>query len=115
MTISNPMLDLNIRTPPTATSQLGPPLALAAGLAAAVAALALFSQRLHGDLVPAALSGMFFVLAAVIAALTWRRPRKTPRLSYWDVAGVFTLIGVCIAATVEPEQMINIVSPNRQP
>lgn len=97
MTISNPMLDLNIRTPPTATSQLGPPLALAAGLAAA------------------ALSGMFFVLAAVIAALTWRRPRKTPRLSYWDVAGVFTLIGVCIAATVEPEQMINIVSPNRQP
>ncbi len=53
---------------------------------------------------------MFFVLAALVALLAWQRPAQGPHLSYWDVAGAFTLIAIAVAALVEPDQMIRIVA-----
>ena len=35
---------------------------------------------------------------------------RGPRLSYWDVAGVLIFIGICVAAAIEPEQMVRLVA-----
>jgi len=53
---------------------------------------------------------LLFVLAAAVALVAWRRPALGPRLTYWDVAGALTLSGLCVAAAVEPEQMVRLVA-----
>ena len=50
-------------------------------------------------------------LRHAVALVAWRRPRRRgPRLTYWDVAGALTLIGICVAAAIEPEQMVRLVA-----
>jgi hypothetical protein len=89
---------------PPSTS--GPQIVFVGALAAAVATAAVLDQSLS---LPA-VSTLLFVLAAAVALIAWRRPRRGPRLSYWDVAGVLTFIGICVAAAIEPDQMVRLVA-----
>ena len=110
MTISNPIERLRVRSHPSAS---GPHIVLAGALATVVAAAAVLTPldpSLAKDLLLPAASMLLFVLAAAVAVVAWRRPARGPRLTYWDVAGALTLIGLCVAAAVEPEQMVRLVA-----
>jgi hypothetical protein len=71
---------------------------------------AVFQESLSSHALLSASSLLLFLLAAVIAVIAWRRPVPHHQFSYWDAAGALTLVGLCVAATVEPEQMIRIVA-----
>jgi hypothetical protein len=67
-------------------------------------------QSLSKDHVLPGVSTLLFALAAAVALIAWRRPTRGPRLCYWDVAGVLTFIGICVAAAIEPDQMVRLVA-----
>ena len=53
---------------------------------------------------------VFFLLAAVLVPLAWLRRGMNPlNVTYADVAGALTLIGVFAAAAIEPEQMVRLI------
>ncbi len=57
---------------------------------------------------------LLFVLAGAMALLAWRRRESNPlQVNCWDVAGALTLIGICAAATIEPEQLVSLVESLR--
>ena len=88
----------------------GPTLVLAGALAIVLACAAVFQETLSPEALLPASCLLFFTLAAAIALIAWRQPLSSRGFSYWDAAGVLTLIGLCIAAAVEPEQMVGIVA-----
>ena len=70
----------------------------------------MLAQSPSKDHVLPTVSTLLFVLAAAVALIAWRRPTRGPRLSYWDVAGVLIFIGICVAAAIEPDQMVRLVA-----
>jgi hypothetical protein len=64
------------------------------------------------DVVLPLVSSFLFLCSALIAFMAWRRGRRRyPQLvDYWDVAGAVTLVGICVATLVEPEQMVRLVA-----
>jgi hypothetical protein len=92
--------------PPTA----GPAVVLTSALAGVLVWAALFQESLTPHALLSASSLLLFTLAAVVALIAWRRPVPERQFSYWDAAGALTLIGLLVAASVEPEQMIQIVA-----
>ena len=70
----------------------------------------MLGQSMSKDHVLPTVSTLLFVLAAAVALIAWRRPTREPRLSYLDVAGVLTFIGICVAAAIEPDQMVRLVA-----
>ena len=89
----------------------GPAVVFAATVLTAFAALAVATAALPQDLVLPLISTLFLAAAAVVALLAWLRERAPDpfRLTYWDVAGALTLIGICAGALVDPEQMVRLV------
>ena len=84
--------------------------AAVAGLALWVAACALLSP----DAVVPVVATLFLALAAVVGMIAWHRGRMNPdNVTYTDVAGALTLIGLCAAATIDPEQMVRLVVGGR--
>jgi hypothetical protein len=84
------------------------------GFAAAILAGALgwfvATRMLPADAVMPAVSTLLLVLAALFAALAWWRGRMNAgEVSFADVAGALTLIGLFAAATIEPEQLVRLV------
>jgi hypothetical protein len=54
---------------------------------------------------------LLFILAALFSLVAWRRGRQDPsNVTYWDVAGALTLIGLCATATIDGEQVQRIVA-----
>jgi hypothetical protein len=91
-------------------SALGPEVTFAASLVAALAAMAVSVATPPNDLVLPVVSTFCFVLAGLVAlgaAIRWRMPDRDPP-AYWDVAGILTFIGICIAAPIDPEQMVRL-------
>ena len=111
MTITNPVERLRTRSQPSSS---GPHIALAGALAAILAAAAVLDQSLPKEHLLPAVCTMFFVAAAAVAAIAWFRPlsRQLSRqpMSYWDIAGGLTFIGVCMAALIEPDQLIRFIA-----
>jgi hypothetical protein len=92
-------------------SGVGPELAFAGATVAAFAAWAASKATLPLDLVMPIVSTLFLVFAAAAAAVAWRYRGMDPsRVTYMDVAGALTLIGICAAATIDPEQMVRLVA-----
>ena len=85
--------------------------------AAAVAGFALWvalRALLSPDAVVPVVATVFLALAAVVGVIAWRRGRMNPdNVTYTDVAGALTLIGLCAAATIDPEQMVRLVAGGR--
>ena len=97
---------------------LGPPIALGVAIIVAAAAVALSPAPMTEAGASAAVVTSLFVMAGAIALLAWMLGRGSqPRgLTYWDVAGVLTFIGICVGSTIEPQQLVELVGPyDRRP
>lgn len=91
------------------------PRALFAATAVAGLGLWLASRALLSpDAVVTVVATVFLALAAVVGVIAWLRGRMDPdNVTYTDVAGALALIGLCAAATVDPEQMVRLVAGGR--
>ena len=112
MTITNPI-------PNTATpvfrSGTGPVIALTGALAGTLAVAAVLQPTIAREaLVPTAVC-LLFLFAAAAAMIAWLRPMSRRQFTYWDTAGALTFIGICVTATVEPEQMVQLVAGTNPP
>jgi hypothetical protein len=107
MTITNPLGGTRARSvEPTS----GPQLVLTGALAAILTVGAVFQQSMSGDALVPGLVFLFFILAAAVALIAWHRPVPVQQFSYWDAAGLLTLMGIAMAAAVEPDQMVRLVA-----
>jgi hypothetical protein len=88
---------------------MGPRAGFLAALFAALGAAAISHATLTADHVMPVVATVFLMFAATFGALAWWRGRMDERgLTYRDVAGALTLIGICAAAAIDSEQMIRI-------
>jgi hypothetical protein len=90
---------------------IGPWLAFAAAVFGGIAVWTGLSMTVTAGLVVPMVATLSFLFAAALAVVAWSRAGENPAgVTYADVAGAITLIGLCIAATIEPEQMARIVA-----
>lgn len=94
---------------------LGP--RLAAGVAGLVllAAFLAAASSLPRPLVLPILSLAALGIAAAVALFAWRRPiqRDAEHVTYWDVAGALTFLGVSAATLSEPEHFWPLIEQTR--
>jgi hypothetical protein len=65
---------------------------------------------LPADMVMPLFATLLLLFAAIFGAIAWWRGRMDPGgVTYLDVAGALTLIGVCAAAAIDSEQMLRLV------
>jgi ABC-type Fe3+-siderophore transport system permease subunit len=89
---------------------IGPQLGFAAATFSVFAAWAGLIVAIPAALVMPVIATMLFVFATVFALVAWRHRGEDPtRVTYMDVAGAMTLIGLCAAATIDPDQLVRIV------
>ena len=89
---------------------LGPQVLFAVALALAVVAWLFIERNFHTDLAMPLAVTLLFAAAAAAAPIAWMRGGVSrEQVNYWDVAGALTLIGICAAATIDPEQLVRIV------
>lgn len=92
---------------------LGPQFGFFAAVLAVVGVFALSRATLPADLVMPLVSTALIALAAAFGAAAWWRGWMDPNgVTYRDVAGALVLIGLCAAATIDPDQMVRIVQSN---
>jgi len=98
---------------------IGPPALLAAAVLAAFGTVAMAPATLSNSSVGAAIAILLFLTASAAALVAWWLGGRSPRgrgLTYWDVAGALTFIGICVAATVEPNEMVALIeAADRKP
>jgi hypothetical protein len=96
-------------------SVIGPIEALTGALATAVVFAAILQPSILREALVPATATLIFALAALLALIAWLRPVPQQQFTYWDAAGILTFIGVCAAAMVGPEQMLQLVAGTEQP
>lgn len=107
MTITN-SAGARVRSAPLAP--LGPRLLFGSATFSALAGVALADVWMPKDLMLAAVSASLFGLAGVTALAAWRRPAfRDPQPSYLNVAGALVLVGICIAALIEAQEMVRLI------
>jgi uncharacterized membrane protein (DUF4010 family) len=89
----------------------GPTVAAIVIGAALLAALAVSAWSLPPALVLPAFSLIALGIACAMALLAWRQPGAANgrRVSYWDLAGALTFLGLCAAILSEPEQVLPLL------
>ena len=93
----------------------GPQLTFAAALFIGAATWIVAPSALSPDAVMPAVSTVFLVLAGVLGMIAWRRGRMDPgNVTYADAAGALTLIGLCAAATIDPDQLLRLTTAHRE-
>ena len=89
----------------------GPQLGFAAATFAGLAVGTGVIVTLPAHLTMPVVATLLLALAACFAVVAWRLRDEDPtRVTYADVAGALTLIGLCAAATIDPEQLTRIVA-----
>ena len=118
--VSGPRKNLPLRTArPTANEgsrrrTLGPELAFGGAVFASFAAWGASTVTLPPDLIMPVVATLFLGFAAVLAMVGRRnRDPESNQVTYADVAGALTLIGLCAAATIDPDQMVRLVESGR--
>ncbi len=118
--VSGPRKNLPLRTArPTANEgsrrrTLGPELAFGGAVFASFAAGGASTVTLPPDLIMPVVATLFLGFAAVLAMFGARnRDPDSGQVTYADVAGALTLIGLCAAATIDPDQMVRLVESGR--
>lgn len=95
----------------------GPQALFGIAVVAAFAVLAGAVGALPGVLAAPAAATLLLAMAAAAALAGWLRGNRTDaaRLTYWDVAGALTLVGIGAAALIDPEQLARVFdAPSRQ-
>ncbi len=89
---------------------IGPQLGFAAATFAGFAAWSGLIVTLPPHVVMPVIATMFLTFAAGFAVVAWRRRGEDPtRVTYADVAGALTLIGLFAASTIDPDQLLKII------
>ena len=87
-----------------------PRLGFVAAILTCAVVWAVATQTLPPDAVMPAVSTLLLGFAALFGVIAWRRGRTdSANVTYADVAGALTLVGICAAATIDPEQMVRLV------
>ncbi len=99
-------------TQPAGRDAVGPEIALAAACLVAIAGFKLLQPMLPEAAMLPLVVTTFFMMAGTAALWAWFSggPSRSPQLSYWDVSGLLTFIGICIAAVIEPEGLVQLVA-----
>jgi hypothetical protein len=94
----------------THAQTFGPQVLFASAVAAAFAVLAGAVTRLSDTLVAPVASTLLLVIAAAAALVGWLREggTETSRVTYWDVAGALTFVGIGAAALVDSDQIARV-------
>jgi hypothetical protein len=88
----------------------GPQMLFATALLIAVGAWIFAERTFSSDAIMPIVATLLFVLAAA-TAVVWRRETvASDRVTYWDVAGALTFIGIGAAALIDPEQMLRLLT-----
>jgi hypothetical protein len=94
---------------------IGPQLAFGAATVAGFATWAAAGALLPQDAVMPVVASVFLTAAACLGVIAWLRGWMNPNgVTYRDVAGALTLIGICAAATIDSEQMIRLMHSQRE-
>lgn len=90
---------------------IGPQLGFAAATFAGFAAWSGLIVTVSNEMIMPTLATMFLAFAAGFAAIAWRRRggEDPTRVTYADVAGALTLIGLFAASTIDPDQLVRII------
>ena len=91
--------------------RIGPQMFFAGAVAFAAATWIFAVTNYSHDMTLPLVVTVFFGLAALAALVAWGRgtmPRH--RVTYWDVAGALTFIGMGAAVLIDPEQMLRLVA-----
>ena len=89
---------------------VGPELTFAAATLAVVSAWGALKMTAPPDLILPVVTSLVLLFASAIAIVAWRhRTMDQEAVTYWDVAGALTLIGLCLSATIEPDQLLRLV------
>jgi hypothetical protein len=107
MTITNPIRNT---AAPVARAGTGPVIALTGALAGTLAVAAALQPSMAREALAPMAAILIFLFAAAVALIAWLRPMSRQQFTYWDAAGALTFIGICVTATVEPEQMVQLVA-----
>ena len=95
-------------------SGVGPPLGFAAAVFAGFIAWTGLAASGATDLIMPVIATMLLLCAAGFALIAWRNhDEDSERVTYADVAGALTLIGLFAAATIDPDQLLRIVATGR--
>ena len=95
---------------------IGPQLGFAAVTLAGFAAWSGLIVSIPRDMVMPVIASMFLLAAVAFAVIAWRHRGEDPkRVTYADVAGALTLIGLFAAATIDPDQLVRAIEVGPQP
>ncbi|HET7679507.1 MAG TPA: hypothetical protein VFK79_05165 [Xanthobacteraceae bacterium] len=93
---------------------LGPQTVFVAALMLAATAGIFGPRSFTPDMTLPIVATLLFASAAAASLLAWNHGATAQHhLTYWDVAGALTFIGIAIAALIDPEQMLRIVTGAR--
>ena len=88
----------------------GPQLAFAACTFAAAAGLTVSTWTLPAPLILPVLSVFLILAACGMGLVAWLCASGDERgLTYWDVSGALTFVGICLALASEPEQVLPLL------
>jgi hypothetical protein len=88
---------------------LGPQLGFAATMVTGAVAWIAAQATLPPDAVMPLVSTLLLILAGAFALIAWRHePMNPDNVTYRDVAGALTLIGLCAAATIDSDQVVRL-------
>ena len=90
---------------------IGPQVGFAAATFAGFAAWSGLIVSVPNVWIMPVLATIFLAFAACFAAIAWCNRGEDPaRVTYADVAGALTLIGLFAASTIDPDQLVRIVA-----
>lgn len=93
---------------------IGPQVGFAAATLSAFAAWSGLIVTVPQDLLMPVIATLFLAFAAGFGVIAWRRRGEDPtRVTYADVAGALTLIGLFAASTLDPDQFVRAVTGPR--
>lgn len=94
----------------TRKTSVGPRVGFFAAVLAGFGLLAAARMALTPDLTMPIVASLFLASAVACGAVAWWRGRTDQGdVTYRDVAGALTLIGICAAAAIDADQMMRIV------
>ena len=95
---------------------VGPQTALVAAVLVAVAGFAILRPVMPDDSLIPFLATLCFLMAclALHFALREAANARSTRLTYGDVSGLLTFVGICIATFIEPEGLVRLVSADNR-
>jgi hypothetical protein len=92
----------------------GPTLAAAAAVFAGASATSALVWTLPAPLVLPAIGVLATLAAAIVALIAWLTAQQmSASLTYWDVVGALTLVGVFAALLSEPELVLPLLENQR--